>query len=93
MMGKHKPTYEPSGASQEQPDAASSSLDVVDAGDYVVVEDALEVRLTGKKSTEKLYYKHSNIPGNLKTWKITRLRERYPEEVCTGKDPRRSKAG
>jgi len=53
----------------------------VDAGDYVVVTDALEVRLTGKKSTDKEYISHSGFIGGLKRVPITRMRERHPEEV------------
>lgn len=56
---------------------------VVDAGDYVIVSDALQVRLTGKKATDKVYYHHTGFMGGLKEVPITRLRERRPEEVCT----------
>lgn len=53
----------------------------VDAGDYVVVSDALKVRLTGNKGTEKIYRHHSGFIGGLKEVPITRMRERRPEEV------------
>ncbi|ORX39887.1 putative mitochondrial ribosomal protein L23 [Kockovaella imperatae] len=65
LMGKHKPTYDPG----------------VDAGDYVVVSDALKVALTGNKPTDKVYYHHSGYPGGLKTVPITRMRERRPEDI------------
>ncbi|OXG85795.1 ribosomal protein L13 [Cryptococcus neoformans var. grubii Br795] len=65
LMGKHKPTYDPA----------------VDAGDYVIVSDALQVRLTGKKATDKVYYHHTGFMGGLKEVPITRLRERRPEEI------------
>ncbi|WVO13905.1 ribosomal protein L13 [Cryptococcus depauperatus] len=65
LMGKHKPTYDPA----------------VDAGDYVVVSDALQVRLTGKKATNKMYYHHTGFMGGLKKVPITRLRERRPEDI------------
>ncbi|KAL0253979.1 ribosomal protein L13 [Cryptococcus tetragattii IND107] len=65
LMGKHKPTYDPA----------------VDAGDYVIVSDALQVRLTGKKATDKVYYHHTGFMGGLKKVPITRLRERRPEEI------------
>ncbi|EIW69466.1 ribosomal protein L13 [Tremella mesenterica] len=65
LMGKHKPTYDPS----------------VDAGDYVIVSDALSVRLTGKKGDEKIYRHHSGFMGGLKEVPITRIRDRYPEEI------------
>ena len=54
----------------------------MDAGDYVVVSDALQVRLTGKKAEDKLYYHHTGFVGGLKAVPITRMRERRPEEVC-----------
>lgn len=56
---------------------------IVDAGDYVIVSDALQVRLTGKKATDKVYHHHTGFMGGLKKVPITRLRERRPEEVCT----------
>lgn len=65
LMGKHKPTYDPA----------------VDAGDYVVVSDALAVRLTGKKSTQKVYRHHSGYIGGLKEVPISVMRERRPEAI------------
>lgn len=53
----------------------------MDAGDYVIVSDALQVRLTGKKATDKVYYHHTGFMGGLKEVPITRLRERRPEEI------------
>jgi large subunit ribosomal protein L13 len=53
----------------------------VDAGDYVVVSNALQVRLTGKKGTDKTYFHHSGFMSGLKEVPITRMRERNPEEV------------
>lgn len=60
----------------------ANNLYTVDAGDYVIVSDALQVRLTGKKATDKVYYHHTGFMGGLKKVPITRLRERRPEEVC-----------
>ncbi|OCF54113.1 ribosomal protein L13 [Kwoniella mangroviensis CBS 10435] len=65
LMGKHKPTYDPA----------------VDAGDYVVVSNASNVHLTGKKGTDKVYYSHTGYMGGLKAVPITRMRERRPEEI------------
>lgn len=62
----------------------------MDAGDYVVVEHALDIRLSGKKGTEKVYYSHTGYPGGLKKMPITRLKERYPEEVRGACSPSRS---
>jgi large subunit ribosomal protein L13 len=54
---------------------------IVDAGDYVVVTEALDVRLTGKKAVDKVYRHHSGFIGGLKEVPISRMRERRPEEV------------
>lgn len=54
---------------------------IVDAGDYVVVSDALSVRLTGKKAVDKIYKHHTGFIGGLKEVPITQMRERRPEEV------------
>lgn len=55
----------------------------VDAGDYVVVSDALNIRLTGKKADDKVYRHYSGFIGGLKEVPIGRMRERRPEEVST----------
>ncbi|HHW10588.1 MAG TPA: 50S ribosomal protein L13 [Firmicutes bacterium] len=51
LRGKHKPAYTPH----------------VDSGDYVIVVNAEKVQLTGKKLTDKIYYRHSQYPGGLKS--------------------------
>ena len=51
LMGKHKPIYTPS----------------MDTGDFVVVINADKIRVTGKKMKQKIYYRHSNYPGGLKS--------------------------
>lgn len=53
----------------------------VDTGDYVVVVNAEKVRLTGKKATDKKYYRHSGFPGGLKIRSFNEMIERTPEEV------------
>lgn len=53
----------------------------MDAGDYVTVTNALDVHLSGKKSTDKVYVSHSGFMGGLKEVPIGRMRERRPEEV------------
>lgn len=65
LMGKHKPTYVPS----------------VDAGDYVVVVNAADVALTGKKRMEKLYRWHTGWMGGLKTLTARQMFERDPTRV------------
>lgn len=65
LMGKHKTNY------------ASH----IDMGDYVVVLNAKEVELTGKKMDQKVYYKHSGYPGGLKEVKVKKLLKEQPEKV------------
>jgi large subunit ribosomal protein L13 len=49
LRGKHKPTFTPH----------------VDTGDFVIVVNALQVKLTGAKADKKLYYRHSGYPGGI----------------------------
>ncbi len=65
LRGKHKPEYTPH----------------VDTGDYIVVINADKVRVTGRKEEGKLYYRHSGMPGGLKTTTLKELRARAPERV------------
>lgn len=50
----------------------------MDAGDFVVVINAGKVRLTGKKLTDKIYYKHSGFRGGLKETSAGKLLEKDP---------------
>ena len=65
LRGKHKPYYQPD----------------VDCGDYVVVVNAEKIRVTGKKLSQKAYYRHSNYPGGLKERTLKWMIENKPEEV------------
>lgn len=56
LRGKHKPEYTPH----------------VDTGDFVVVINSEKIQVTGKKETDKKYYRHTGFPGGLK---ITSFRE------------------
>ncbi len=62
LMGKHRPNYTPH----------------IDAGDHVVVINAAEIKVTGKKYEEKLYRRHSFYPGGLKTLTYRQVVERFP---------------
>lgn len=53
----------------------------LDCGDYVVVVNAKNVKVTGKKELQKVYFHHSNYPGGLKSETLAKLRERKPEEI------------
>ena len=65
LRGKHKPTYTPN----------------ADIGDFVIVINADKVKLTGKKMTDKSYYRHSGYIGGLK--------ETTPEKVFASNRPER----
>ena len=52
-----------------------------DCGDYIVVTNARQVKVTGKKAEQKIYYSHSQFPGGLKKVPYARMMERKPEEV------------
>lgn len=58
LRGKNKPTFTPH----------------LDTGDFVIVINADKVKLTGKKATDKIYYRHSNYPGGLKSISAGELR-------------------
>ncbi len=57
LRGKNKPIYTPH----------------VDTGDHVVVINAEKIVLTGKKLQDKVYYRHSNYPGGLKSTTAEKL--------------------
>lgn len=65
LSGKHKPTYTP----------------FLDTGDHVVVINADKVRLSGRKSKDKLYRRHSGYPGGLKEITAEKLMARHPERL------------
>ncbi len=52
-----------------------------DTGDFVVVVNAEKVAVTGKKMTDKKYYRHSGYPGGIKERTLAQQLERRPEEV------------
>ena len=65
LRGKHKPDFTP----------------FLDTGDFVVVVNAKQVRLTGNKLEDKKYYRHSGKPGSLKVETARERIEKYPERV------------
>ena len=52
-----------------------------DCGDYVVVTNARQIRLTGKKAEQKVYRSHSQFPGGLKIVPYARMMENKPDMV------------
>ncbi|MDT8435934.1 MAG: 50S ribosomal protein L13 [Gemmatimonadota bacterium] len=65
LKGKHKPTY-------------STHLDV---GDFVIVVNARDVRLTGRKADQKEYFRHSGYMGGERRIPYRTMMARYPERV------------
>jgi len=65
LRGKNKPTFTPH----------------MDTGDFVIVVNAEKVAVTGKKSTQKVYRRHSGRPGGMKTETFAKLQERLPERI------------
>lgn len=51
LTGKHKPTFTPS----------------MDNGDYVIVTNCDKIETTGRKSKQKIYYRHSGYIGSIKS--------------------------
>lgn len=62
LMGKHKPEYTPH----------------VDTGDYVVVINAKEITVTGKKSSQKKYFHYSGYPGGIRERTFAEMLEKHP---------------
>jgi large subunit ribosomal protein L13 len=65
LRGKNKPTFTPH----------------LDTGDFVVVINAEKVVVTGKKSSQKLYRRHSGRPGGMKVEPFHKLQARLPERI------------
>ncbi len=62
LRGKNKPTYTPNW----------------DTGDSVVIINAEKIRLTGRKGSSKLYYRHSGYPGGFRAEPFDKLIARRP---------------
>ena len=65
LRGKHKPEYTPH----------------VDVGDYIIVVNAAQIRVTGKKMEQKKYYRHSGYPGGLKSVSYRKLHSEKPQRI------------
>ena len=68
LRGKHKPEYTPH----------------IDTGDYIVVINAEKIKVTGAKTTDKMYHRHTGYPGGLKSISFEKLIEKAPERVIQG---------
>ncbi len=65
LRGKHKPEYTPH----------------VDTGDYIVVVNAAQIRVTGNKLKDKMYHRHTGYIGNLKSVNLETRMATAPEGV------------
>jgi len=65
LRGKHKAIFTPH----------------VDTGDFIVVVNAEKLRVTGRKATDKIYYRHSQYAGGLKAESFEKLQARKPERI------------
>lgn len=65
LMGKDKVIYTP----------------FLDTGDFVVVLNAEKIAVTGKKMSDKIYYRHSGYLGGMKQRTLAEMLDRKPEEV------------
>ncbi|MBI3984862.1 MAG: 50S ribosomal protein L13 [Candidatus Levybacteria bacterium] len=65
LMGKNKSNY----------------VRNLDMGDFVVVINAKEFKVTGNKEKQKKYYRHSGYPGGFKAETLENLRQRKPQGV------------
>jgi len=62
LRGKHKTIYTPH----------------CDTGDYIVVINADKLKVTGQKSTDKEYHRHSGYPGGISTTTFAKMQDRFP---------------
>tara|TARA_R110001592_G_scaffold15600_1_gene67749 strand:+ start:8367 stop:8795 length:429 start_codon:yes stop_codon:yes gene_type:complete len=65
LRGKHKPEYTPH----------------VDTGDYIVVVNAEKIAVTGKKTSDKMYHRHTGYIGGLKSISFGKLIAKAPEQI------------
>lgn len=76
LQGKHKAIYTP----------------FIDTGDHVVVINAAQVKLTGRKEEQKIYRRHSGFEGGLREDRAAVVRKRQPvrlvEEAVRGMLPK-----
>ncbi|OGY50966.1 MAG: 50S ribosomal protein L13 [Candidatus Buchananbacteria bacterium RIFCSPLOWO2_01_FULL_56_15] len=65
LRGKHRPTFTPH----------------LDQGDFVVVRNAKNLKITGNKREQKIYYHHSGYPGGLKRTQMKDVIAKNPGDV------------
>ena len=65
LRGKNKPEYTPN----------------ADVGDFVVLVNAKDIKVTGKKTEDKIYYRHSGYPGGIKQISFKDQLDKDPEKI------------
>ncbi len=65
LRGKNKPTFTPN----------------VDCGDFVIVTNTKEIKVTGNKLEDKKYYRHSGYPGGLTETNLSEMLIKHPNKV------------
>ncbi len=65
LRGKHKPEYTPN----------------CDTGDYIVVVNAEKVKATGNKLKGKVYYRHTEYPGGIRSETLEQVLQKHPERA------------
>jgi len=65
LRGKHKAEFTPH----------------VDTGDYIIIINAKDVKVTGNKAQDKMYHFHTGFIGNMKHFTFEKMLDRAPERV------------
>ena|SRR3990167_2118687 len=65
LRGKHKAEYTPH----------------VDTGDYIIITNAEKIKVTGRKFKNKIYYRHTNYTGGIKSESFDKLQARDPKRI------------
>jgi len=65
LRGKNKPIFTPN----------------ADAGDFVIVVNARNIKLTGRKLEQKIYYRHTEYPGGIRERTAAKMLAEKPEEL------------
>lgn len=65
LTGKNKPYYTPN----------------LDCGDYIVIINADKIHVTGKRMTQKRYYRYSGFPGGLRSLTLEQMMEKFPDRA------------
>ena len=67
LRGKHKPQFTP----------------YLECGDHVIILNAAKAKVTGRKFTDKMYYRHSGYPGGIKEINYESMLAKHPTRAMT----------